>query len=82
MENTKRIVVADTGTEFRKNLIRALLDEPDFQIVGETGDGTELMRMVQKDQPDAVIWTWCSQAAWTVWTCWMHSPACRTGLRC
>ena len=55
MENTKRIVVADTGTEFRKNLIRALLDEPDFQIVGETGDGTELMRMVQKDQPDAVI---------------------------
>ena len=24
MENTKRIVVADTGTEFRKNLIRAL----------------------------------------------------------
>ena len=55
MENTKRIVVADTGIEFRKNLIRALSEEPDFQIVGETEDGSELMRMIQRDQPDAVV---------------------------
>ena len=55
MESTKRIVVADTGTEFRKNLIRALSEESDFQIVGETGDGAELMRIVQKSQPDAVV---------------------------
>ena len=55
MENTKRIVVADTGTEFRKNLIRALSDETDFQVVGETGDGAELMRFVQRDRPDAVV---------------------------
>ena len=55
MENTKRIVVADTGTEFRKNLIRALSEEPDFQVVGETGDGAELMRIVQKHQPDALV---------------------------
>ena len=31
MESTKRIVVADTGTEFRKSLVRALSEEPDFQ---------------------------------------------------
>ena len=55
MENTKRIVVADTGTEFRKSLIRALAEEPDFQIVGETGDGTELMNLVRQEQPDAVV---------------------------
>ena len=55
MESKKRIVVADTGIEFRKSLIRALSDEPDFQIVGETGDGAELMRMVQRDRPDAVV---------------------------
>ncbi|MCI8436774.1 MAG: sporulation transcription factor Spo0A [Lawsonibacter sp.] len=55
MESTKRIVVADTGIEFRKNLIRALSEEPDFQIVGETEDGSELMRMIQRDQPDAVV---------------------------
>ena len=55
MENTKRVVVADTGTEFRKNLIRALSEEPDFQVVGETGDGSELMRIVQNHRPDAVV---------------------------
>ena len=55
MENTKQIVVADTGTEFRKSLIRALAEEPDFQIVGETGDGTELMNLVRQEQPDAVV---------------------------
>ena len=55
MENTKRVVVADTGTEFRKNLTRALSEEPDFQVVGETGDGSELMRIVQKHRPDAVV---------------------------
>ena len=55
MESTKRIVVADTGTEFRKSLVRALSEEPDFQVVGETGDGAELMRMVQRNQPDAVV---------------------------
>lgn len=55
MESTKRIVVADTGIEFRKNLIRALTEEPDFQVIGETGDGAELMRIVQRDHPDAVV---------------------------
>ena len=55
MENVKRVVVADTGTEFRKNLIRALSEEPDFQVVGETGDGSELMRIVQNHRPDAVV---------------------------
>lgn len=55
MENTKRIVVADTGTEYRKSLIRALSEESDFQIIGETGDGSELMRIVQRERPDAVI---------------------------
>ena len=55
MENTKRIVVADTGTEYRKSLIHALSNEPDLQVVGETGDGAELMRLVQKERPDAVV---------------------------
>lgn len=55
MENVKRIVVADTGTEFRQSLMQTLSSEPDFQVVGETGDGAELIRMVRKEQPDAVV---------------------------
>ena len=55
MENIKRVVVADTGAEYRKSLIRALSNESDIQVVGETGDGGELMRLVQKEHPDAVV---------------------------
>ena len=55
MESVKRIVVADTGTEFRKSLVRALADEPGLRVAGETGDGPELVRMVRELQPDAVV---------------------------
>ena len=55
MENVKRVVVADTGMEFRKSLIQTLSNEPDFQVAGETGDGLELIRMVREYRPDAIL---------------------------
>ncbi len=55
MENIKRIVVADTGTEFRKSVVRTLNDEPSLRVIGETGDGSELLHMVRDLQPDAVV---------------------------
>ena len=42
METGKRIIIADAGVEFRAILAQALAGEPDFQVVGETGDGEEL----------------------------------------
>ena len=41
MEMIKRILVADTGVEFRRGLIRALAEDTGLQVVGETGDGAE-----------------------------------------
>ena len=55
MESVKRIIAADTGVEFRKGLIRSLTEEAGFQVVGETGDGPELLRMVRELRPDAVV---------------------------
>ena len=55
MESVKRIIVADTGIEFRGSLVRTLREEPDLQVVGETGDGPELLSMVQTQRPDAVV---------------------------
>ena len=55
MESVKRIVVADMGDEFRKGLVRTLADEPGMRVVGETGDGPELVRMTRELQPDAVV---------------------------
>ena len=55
MELTKKVVIADTGEEFRRSFIDSLEDEPDIQVVGETGDGEELLRLVREKQPDLVL---------------------------
>ena len=55
MESIKRVVVADTGVEFRKSLVRTLRDESGLQVAGETGDGPELLHMVREIKPDAVV---------------------------
>ena len=55
MELTKKILIADTGEEFRRSFIENLDSEPDIQVVGETGDGEELLRMVRDKQPDLII---------------------------
>ena len=55
MELTKKILIADTGEEFRRSFIDNLNNEPDIQVVGETGDGEELLRMVQETNPDLIL---------------------------
>ena len=55
MDATKRILLADTGVEFRAILSDALAKEPDFQVVGETADGAELVALARELKPDAVI---------------------------
>ena len=55
MELTKKVVIADTGEEFRRNFVENLEREPDIQVVGETADGEELLRMVQEHRPDLVV---------------------------
>lgn len=55
MDVVKRILLADTGEEFRLSFISALSNEPDIQVVGQTGDGPELVRMARQLEPDAVV---------------------------
>ena len=55
MEMMRRILIADAGVDFRASLSKALSAEPDFVVAGETGDGTELLRMVRELEPDAVV---------------------------
>lgn len=55
MEAIKRILIADTGTEFRTILTQSLEKEADLQIVGETADGAELVQLARDLKPDAVI---------------------------
>ncbi len=55
MELTKKILIADTGEEFRRSFVEGLENETDIQVVGETGDGEELLHMVWEKRPDLVV---------------------------
>ena len=48
-------MLADTGEEFRLGFAAAVENEPDIQIIGQTGDGAELLRLTQSLQPDAIV---------------------------
>ena len=55
MEAVKRVLIADTGEGSRRGLAEYLDQEADFQVVGQTEDGSALLRMVRELQPDAVV---------------------------
>ena len=55
MEMKKRILVADASEDFRAILVEALRGEEDFEVVGETGDGQDAVRMVRETKPDLLV---------------------------
>ena len=55
MDAMKRILLADTGEEFRMGLAACLNGETDMRVVGQTGDGAELLRMSRELKPDIII---------------------------
>ena len=48
MELVKRVIIADTSAEYRRSIASVLETEADVQVLGETGDGLELLRLVQE----------------------------------
>jgi DNA-binding NarL/FixJ family response regulator len=50
-----RIVVADDHPVFRQGLRRLLEAEPDFQVVGEAGDGAEAIQLVKRLNPEILL---------------------------
>ena len=55
MEKMKRILLGDLSEESRSWLVSNLEKEADFQVVGQTGDGNELIRLARELKPDAVV---------------------------
>ena len=55
MDSKKRILLADADDVFRDLLRETLLNEPDFEIVGETGDGEEAVELCRRLSPDLLI---------------------------
>ncbi|MCR4394879.1 MAG: response regulator transcription factor, partial [Dehalococcoidales bacterium] len=50
-----RIILADDHQVVRKGLKALLSAEPDFQIVGEAGDGLEALKQVEEFHPDIIV---------------------------
>ena len=50
-----RIVVVDDHALFRAGLVSLLTTIPEFDIVGEAGDGREALSVVEKSKPDVVL---------------------------
>ena len=50
-----RIVIADDHAVFRSGLKELLKKEPDMEVVGETGDGFETIRVVEETDVDVLI---------------------------
>lgn len=55
MENTVKIIVADPGEEFRILLLERAKNEDRIEVVGVTGDGSEVMKMIAELKPDVLI---------------------------
>ena len=53
--NKTRIVLADDHQVVREGFRALLQAQPDFEIVGETGDGLEAVRMVEKQKPHILV---------------------------
>jgi DNA-binding NarL/FixJ family response regulator len=49
-----RVIVADDSVLLREGLVR-LLEESGFEVVGQAGDGEELMRKAKAHKPDIAI---------------------------
>jgi len=50
-----RIVLADDHTIVREGLKQLLASAGDFQVVGEAGDGHEVLQRVRSDTPDVLL---------------------------
>lgn len=50
-----RILLADRQDMFREVLKRLLELQPDFSIVGDTGDGQRLVQLVSECKPDVIV---------------------------
>lgn len=55
MNKMIRIVVADDHPVVRDGLVAILGTQPDFEVVGEAGDGLEALRVVEQTHPDVLL---------------------------
>ena len=54
-EGGVRILVADDHPMLREGLVAVLSTQPDFDVIGEAGDGAEVVRLAEALRPDMIL---------------------------
>lgn len=54
-EGAVRVLIADDDPLLRAGLVLMLGEDPDLEVVGEAGDGAEVLRVVDECAPDVVL---------------------------
>ncbi len=55
LERKIKVLVADAGEEFRHILVEQLESEAGIEVVGETGDGEEALKLAERATPDVLV---------------------------
>ncbi len=55
MSKPIRLVVVDDHALFRRGLVSLLADFPEFEVIGEAGDGQEALTVIRESGPDVVL---------------------------
>jgi DNA-binding NarL/FixJ family response regulator len=50
-----RLLVADDHPMLREGLVAVLGTQPDFEVVGEASDGEDVVRLVERLEPDVIL---------------------------
>ena len=53
--DSKKVVIADAGEDFRRLLADAINTEGDLMVVGDTGDGAVAVELCRQYQPDVIV---------------------------
>ena len=55
MENQRTVLLADANEEFRAMLGERIVQSGEFTLVGDTGDGTEALQIIQQQAPELAV---------------------------
>ena len=50
-----RVLVADDHPMLREGLVAVLSTQPDFEVVGEAADGSEVVQLAERLEPDVIL---------------------------
>jgi DNA-binding NarL/FixJ family response regulator len=55
MTHRTKVLIVDDHPLFRGGLRQVILDDGRFELVGETGDGEDALRLIQEKKPDVAV---------------------------